>query len=70
MTDRVHSLTLILDRDIREDDIESLVQALYHLKHVIQVDKNVSNIESHMAEGRAKWELRRQLVQVMKELTD
>lgn len=32
MTDRFHSLTVVLEGNIREDDAESLINAILHLR--------------------------------------
>jgi len=37
MTTRISSLTVILDHDIREDDVRSLVDAIRMLVHVADV---------------------------------
>lgn len=38
MTDRIRTLTVLLDRDIRTDDVEPLVAAIEHLKGVRKVE--------------------------------
>ena len=54
MTDRIHSITVVLKENIRVDDAESLIEALKHFRGVIAVDGNVADFESHMAEERAR----------------
>lgn len=66
MTDRVHSLTVVLDSDIREDDIQRWVEAICLLKHVISVTPRVANLDSHMAEERAKRDLQDKIWAVVK----
>lgn len=53
MTDRIHSLLVVLDKDMRDDDISGLVIALEHLRGVAGVKPFVSGAESLMAEVRA-----------------
>lgn len=53
MTDRIHSLTVVLDHDMRDDDIQPLIDAIKMMKGVRTVDTHVSDIASHMAEARA-----------------
>lgn len=65
MTDRVNALIVVLDQDIREDDIDSLCVAINHFRCVASVDKNVSDLESHIAYERARHDLRQQLVDVL-----
>lgn len=55
MTDRIHSITLVLDKDIRDDDVEPLLTACQQLRHVISVTENVSDAyEVHVAEQRVR----------------
>lgn len=57
MTDRIHSITLVLDKDVREDDAEALLLACRSFRGVITVTPNVSDFTSHMAEQRARTEI-------------
>ena len=43
MTDRFKSLLVSLDKDIREDDAESLLNAIRMLKGVLHVQGNISD---------------------------
>jgi hypothetical protein len=66
MTDRINSLTVILEKDTRADDIECLKNAILQLKGIIAVEKNVSDLGTFLAEKRAKYELRSKLWDVLK----
>lgn len=68
MTDRINSLTIVLDRDMREDDCESLIAAIYHFKGVIKVSANISDMTTFMAQERAKQSLRKKLDELIEEL--
>jgi len=61
MTDRFNSLTVVLKEDVREDDAESLIAAINHLRGVLSVNGNVRDICSHTAEIRAKNEMVKKL---------
>lgn len=67
MTDRYNALTVVLDRDIREDDAEQLINAIRMLRGVLTVDPHVANIGDHVASMRVKRELTEKLYNVMKE---
>ena len=55
MTDRIHSITVVLPRNIREDDAESLIKAIGMLRGVVSVTGNVADpIADHVAYRRAK----------------
>ena len=61
MTDRFNSLTVVLERDIREDDAESLMEAIRHLRGVRSVAGNVGNIEEHVARARVLHDVKQRL---------
>ena len=65
MTDRLHSLTVVLDHNCRDDDAESLILAIMQFRGVCGVKGNVADSESYMAETRAKMELRKALFKVL-----
>lgn len=57
MTDRYHSLTVVLEHDLREDDAEPLMNAIKMLKGVIDVSGNVTDIITLTAQARARSEI-------------
>lgn len=65
MTDRYNAITVVLDHDIREDDAESLLNAIRMLRGVLSVTPNVTSLESHVAHDRAINELRNKLRDVL-----
>lgn len=65
MTDRFHSLTVVLEKDIRSDDAEGLIQAIRHMRGVLSVTGRVSDPDSHMAEERARRELGQKLWEIL-----
>jgi hypothetical protein len=65
MTDRYHSLTVVLENDIREDDAEAIMNAIRMIKKVISVSGNISNVQSHIAEERARFNLGSELWKVI-----
>ena len=54
MTDRYHSLTVVLEKDIREDDAKPILEAIRMIKGVLTVQGDISNPSSLMAEERAR----------------
>lgn len=50
MTDRICALTVLLDEDIREDDVQSLCEAIQHMRHVAKVECVVTNHSEALAE--------------------
>ena len=49
MSDRTRSLIVTLDDSYRDDDVDSLKDAITMMKGVYRVDHKVDNIESHLA---------------------
>lgn len=58
MTDRVHALTVVLDRDIRIDDLEPLVTAISLLRGVASVTSTVTTSSDFIARERVRIEMR------------
>ena len=65
MTDRYHSLTVALDRDIRDDDAEPILMAIRMIKGVLSVKPKVADMDSNMAEDRARIDLGQKLWDVI-----
>ena len=61
MTDKFSTLTVVLERDIRDDDAELLLNAIRHIKGVLRVKGDVTDPSEYMAYERAKNELRLKL---------
>lgn len=68
MTDRVHSFQVVLEEDIRIDDIELVVNALRMVKGVLAVEPIVTDFAAAMAEVRAKDQMREKLITLVKEM--
>lgn len=67
MTDRINALTVVLDHDYRDDDIEVVIQCIQLLRGVISVTPNITDISDHIALARAKQELREKLYKALED---
>ncbi len=65
MTDRVHTLTVVLDHDFRVDDAESIIDAIGMVKGVLSVTGVVADSTSYMAEERARHDLGQKIFDVV-----
>lgn len=65
MTDRIFALSVVLDEDVRADDIKPLIAAIKMLRHVQAVQGHVTNMELWAAEERARMRLVRELWMVL-----
>ena len=68
MTDRVKALTVVLDKDVRIDDVEALMDAIKMLKGVRKVTPEVANVADHVADMRARGEVVEKLLTLIDEL--
>ena len=66
MTDRINSLVVILDRDYREDDMQSLISAFLLFKGVAGVSANAPDLNSVIAETRARLDLGSKIIDVIR----
>lgn len=57
MTNRFYALTVILEKDVREDDCEPLIDAIKILRGVLDVKPHIANPDTWMAEERARQDL-------------
>jgi hypothetical protein len=65
MTDRTNHLTVVLDQDYREDDVESIIKAIGMIKGVISVGVNVTDSRDYVARANARAELTSKLWDVL-----
>ncbi len=65
MTDRYNALTIVLERDIRSDDAETIINAIKMIRGVISVSPNVVDMDSHIAYTRAQTDLSKKLFEVL-----
>jgi hypothetical protein len=65
MTDRFYALTVVLEKDIREDDAEQIIDAIKMIKHVLNVKGNVSNPDIWTIETRLRHEIGMKLFDVL-----
>jgi len=65
MTDRVHALTVILEREWRVDDVEAIVNAIKMLRGVLSVEEHITDVDFYAAREQAKFELQQELRDVL-----
>jgi hypothetical protein len=67
MTDRVKGFVVTLEKDIRIDDVEPLMQAIRYLRGVGDVSPSISDSNDHINQMRIKNELREKMWHFIKE---
>lgn len=70
MTDRVMALTVLLDRDMREDDVQALIDAIGLLAHVKRVEKAIVTGAQALANYRARTEAAESLMKAAREMLE
>jgi|GEM_PF-1793986 len=66
MTDRVHALTVILEREYRDDDVEAIVNAIKMMRGVLDVKPHIiEDIDFYSSREQAKFELRQEMREVL-----
>ena len=65
MTARVNMLRVVLEKDIRIDNVEPLISAIKQMKGVLQVDTNIATPGDNIAEIRARNELGKKILKII-----
>jgi len=68
MTDRINAMIVVLEEDIRSDDVESLVNAIRHLRGVANVKPHVASYEDVIARERVRSEIGGKLFDAIREI--
>ncbi len=67
MTDRIISLTVMLEKEIREDDVQNIVRAIEMIRGVGMVEPGiVADSTFYIAREQAKAELVKQMISIIK----
>lgn len=67
MTDRYNAFLVVLERDIRDDDAEPILNALKQIRGVLSVKPHVAEYSDSIAAERARQELRMKLWNALQE---
>lgn len=65
MSDKYHSLTVVLKNDMNDEDAAGLMKAILYLKGVENVSGNVVNVSDYIAQSRAQMELGQKIIEVI-----
>jgi DICT domain-containing protein len=67
MSDRYNYLVVVLEKDLKDEDAEPLIEAIKCFRGVLTVEPNVSDPASHFAEDRVRSEFMEKLLRVLRE---
>jgi len=67
MTDRVKGFTVTLEKDIRIDDVEVILNAVKMIRGVAHVEPSIKTSDDHFARERVKMEMREKIWRIIDE---
>lgn len=67
MTDSINAVVVVLDENVREDDMEPLLTALRQMRNVANVIPHTATFEDVMAVDRARIEFSRKVYGALRE---
>lgn len=65
MSDRHHAYTVVLEKELKDEDSEGILEAIRHLRGVMQVIPHVADHSFYTAKEQAKFELRCEMLDVI-----
>ncbi len=65
MSDRYYALSVVLEKDMKDEDGKRIIDAIQMLRGVLSVTPHVANIETHTSELRAREELGKKIWAVL-----
>jgi hypothetical protein len=68
MTNRIKGLTVALDRDYRDDDVEAIVNAILMVKGVKGVKKSIVEVGDYTARVRAVSDIQEKVLGAFKDI--
>lgn len=68
MSDRVKGLTVVLDKDYREEDIEMIKEFILQIKGVRTVKESIVNADDLINRARITIEIKEKIYDFLKEL--
>lgn len=67
MSDRYHCLTVVLEKEFRDDDAEKIIDAIRMIRGVLEVSPHVADPETYSAQERARRDLTTKLFKILQE---
>ena len=64
MTARAKGLTVALNKDMREDDVQSVVLAIMQMRHVESVELNITNPDDYINRAHVRNEIKEKVFEL------
>lgn len=65
MSKRINTVTVVLEKETRDDDCEAILNAIRMVKGVLRAEPNTADSTEYMAQERARSELGQKLWEVI-----
>lgn len=65
MTDRIKGFVVTLEQDMRDDDVQSVVDAIGMIRGVASCSPSVADIDDHMNRTRIRLEMRAKVLKAL-----
>lgn len=65
MSDRYNALVVVLEKDMRDDDAQAIINSIRMIRGVLSVEPKVVDIQVHVAEMRARADLGQKILRVV-----
>jgi hypothetical protein len=69
VTDRLKGCVVVFSQDFREDDVDSVLSAIRHIRGVAEVTSLIANTDDYLARARVRYELRDALWETFAQVT-
>jgi len=67
MTDRIHSITVVLEKDIRSENAEVIINAITMIKGVLTATPHIVDPVAYMTKARVKSDLLHKIIDLFHE---
>lgn len=65
MSGRINGFCVVLDKDYKDEDIESTINAIKHIRGVIEVIPNIADWNDQIVASRTKIEIKQKLYDLL-----
>jgi len=65
MTDRINTITVVLEKPIRDDDCEAILNSIRMIKGVLTVTPHVADHTAYAAREQVRQEIRRKIYDIL-----
>ena len=65
MSNKYHSVTVAIEKGLKEEDIKHIIDAIKMIKGVISAEGNIADATLYIAESRARHEMQQKIVDII-----